>query len=101
MKKTNVTFNQFFSVVLGTDRAQAATMTLRPGQTTGDAENVHAGSDQWLFVVSGQGEATVAGGRVALTKHTLLVIQAGEPHEIRNTGDAPLETLNVYTPPEY
>lgn len=76
-------------------------MTLAPGQTTGDAENVHASSDQWLFVVSGQGEATVAGERVALGKHTLLVIQAGEAHEIRNTGDAPLETLNFYTPPEY
>ena len=101
MKKTDVTFNRFFGVVLGTDRAQAATMTLEPGQITGDAENVHAGGDQWLFVVSGQGEATVAGERVALTKHTLLVIEAGEPHEIRNTGDAPLETLNLYTPPEY
>ena len=101
MKKIDVTFDRFFNVVLGTDRAQAATMTLAPGQTTGDAENVHAGGDQWLFVVSGQGEATVAGERVALTKHTLLVIQAGEPHEVRNTGDAPLETLNLYTPPEY
>ena len=101
MKKTDVTCTRFFGVVLGTDRAQAATMTLEPGQITGDAENVHAGGDQWLFVVSGQGEATVAGERVALTKHTLLVIEAGEPHEIRNTGDAPLETLNLYTPPEY
>ena len=101
MKKIDVAFDQFFGVVLGTDHAQAATMTLAPGQTTGDAENVHAGGDQWLFVVSGQGEATVAGERVALEKHTLLVIQAGEPHEVRNTGDAPLETLNVYTPPEY
>ena len=101
MKKTDVTFDRFFGVVLETDRAQAAAMTLGPGQTTGDAENVHASSDQWLFVLAGQGEATVAGERVALTKHSLLVIEAGEPHEIRNTGDAPLETLNFYTPPEY
>ena len=43
----------------------------------------------------------VAGERIVLSKYTLLVIQAGEPHEIRNTGDAPLETLNFYTPPEY
>ena len=101
MKKIDVTFDRFFGVVLGTDRAQAATMTLAPGQTTGDAENVHAGGDQWLFIVSGQGEATVAGERIVLGKYTLLVIEAGEPHEIRNTGDAPLKTLNFYTPPEY
>lgn len=72
-----------------------------PGETTGDAENVHAASDQWLFVLSGQGEATVAGERVALGKHSLLVALTGEPHEVRDTGDAPLETFNLYTPPEY
>ncbi len=101
MKKTDVAFDRFFGVVLETDCAQAAAMTLAPGETTGGADNVHASSEQWLFVVSGRGEATVAGEQVALTAHSLLVIEAGEPHEIRNTGDAPLETLNLYTPPEY
>ncbi len=101
MKRIDVTFDRFFGVVLGTERAQAAVMTLASGQTTGDAENVHASSDQWLFVLSGKVEATVAGERTVLSKHSLIVIEAGEPHEIRKGGDAPLETLNVYTPPEY
>ena len=101
MKKAEMTFGRPFEVTLQTAKAQAAAMTLKPGQTTGGEENRHASSDQWLFVVSGRGEATVAGERVALAEHTLLVIEAGETHDIRNTGDAPLVTLNLYTPPEY
>ena len=32
---------------------------------------------------------------------TLVLIQRGDTHEIRNTGRAPLRTLNVYVPPAY
>jgi mannose-6-phosphate isomerase-like protein (cupin superfamily) len=101
MKHTKLEFSPSFEVVLETAKAQAAVMTLLPGQTTGGEDNVHASSEQWLFVVSGAGEAVVAGKRRRLGLHSLIVIEAGEPHEIRNTGEAPLETLNLYTPPEY
>lgn len=101
MNHKTLEFNSSFKVALSTAKAQAAVMTLLPGQTTGGDDNVHRASDQWLFVVSGSGEATVAGESVALARHSLIVIEAGEPHEIRNTGNVPLETLNVYTPPEY
>ena len=30
-----------------------------------------------------------------------MLIGRGETHEIRNTGDEPLRTLNVYVPPAY
>lgn len=76
-------------------------MVLKPGQATGGADNVHADSDQWLYVITGQGEARVEGTTVALETGHLLLIEAGERHEIRNTGAEPLVTVNVYTPPEY
>lgn len=76
-------------------------MTLRPGQTTGGDDNVHADSDQWLFVVSGAGTATVKGCPVPLEPGTLLLVEAGEPHEIANTGREPLVTINVYAPSVY
>ncbi len=101
MNHKTLEFNSSFKVALSTAKAQAAVMTLLPGQTMGGDDNVHAESDQWLFVVSGSGEAVVAGESMALAKHSLIVIEAGEPHEIKNTGNVPLETLNVYTPPEY
>lgn len=101
MKHLTLTFAGSFKVALTGDKAQAAVMTLLPGEATGGDDNVHKRSDQWLFVVSGSGEAVVAGKPQSLTPHSLLLIEAGEPHEIRNTGDAPLQTLNFYTPPEY
>lgn len=91
----------FFRIVAGTARSQAATMVLAPGRSTGGADNVHETSDQWLYVVSGRGEAVVDGRRVALAAGALLLIEAGEPHEIRNTGQTPLVTVNVYAPPAY
>lgn len=91
----------FFKVVGGTARSQGATMILRPGQSTGGADNVHERSDQWLYVVSGSGRATVDGRDVTLGAGALLLIEAGETHEISNTGRTPLVTISVYTPPVY
>jgi mannose-6-phosphate isomerase-like protein (cupin superfamily) len=76
-------------------------MTLGPGETEGGPDNRHRGADQWLFVVSGMGEAVVNGKKVPLRAGTLVLIQRGDIHEIRNTGRGPLKTLNVYVPPAY
>ena len=91
----------FFDVVAGTDRSQAATMVLAPGQSTGGPSNAHAASDQWLYVVSGTGTATVEGESVALEAGTLVLVEAGETHEISNTGSERLKTVSVYAPPTY
>ncbi|MDR5682564.1 MAG: cupin domain-containing protein [Armatimonadota bacterium] len=91
----------FFEVVAGTHRSQAATMVLEPGESTGGPDNVHPDSDQWLYVVSGEGQAVVRGKTVRLRPGSLLLIEAGEPHEIRNTGTRSLHTVNVYAPPAY
>lgn len=91
----------FFHIVARTNRSQAATMVLQPGKSTGGADNVHPHADQWLYVVSGEGTAEVSGRRIDLQPGALLLIEAGEPHEIRNTGRETLVTLNVYAPPAY
>jgi hypothetical protein len=52
-------FGPGFRVVLGDAHAQAAEMTLAPGQTEGGPDNRHRGADQWLYVVGGTGEAVV------------------------------------------
>ena len=49
-----------FTVLHATRSAEAAMMTLKPGQSTSDApENEHPRCEQWLFVVSGSGRAVV------------------------------------------
>lgn len=99
MQHEHLRFGHGFRVVLGDDRSQAAQMTLSAGE--GGPDNRHRGADQWLFVVSGEGVAVVGGKRVDLREGTLLLIERGETHEIRNTGSESLRTLNVYVPPAY
>ena len=90
----------FFDVVAGTERSQTATMVLAAGQSTGGPDNRHD-ADQWLFVISGSGAATVDAETHDLEPGLLVLIEAGETHEIRNDGDEPLRTVNVYAPPAY
>lgn len=90
-----------FKVVAEASHSQVAVMTLGAGERVGGPNNTHAESEQWLYVVSGMGEAVVAGERLDLSAGSLLLIEAGEGHEIINTGDEPLKTMNVYAPPEY
>ena len=76
-------------------------MVLAPGDAEGSADNRHRGADQWLYVVSGSGEAIVGGRRRKLAPGTLMLIERRERHEVRNTGRGLLRTLNVYVPPAY
>jgi mannose-6-phosphate isomerase-like protein (cupin superfamily) len=101
MKRKTLRFGKGFRVAFDVRRAQAAEMVLAPGDTEGGPDNRHRGADQWLFVVSGTGVATVEGRRVPLKAGTLLVIERRERHEVRNTGRTLLKTLNVYTPPAF
>jgi mannose-6-phosphate isomerase-like protein (cupin superfamily) len=101
MKHTHLRFGLGFTVALGNDRSQAAQMTLPPGGSEGGPDNSHKGADQWLFVVSGSGVAVVNKRRRAIRAGSLLLIERGDTHEVRNTGSEPLQTLNVYVPPAY
>ena len=88
-------------MVLGNARSQAAEMVVAPGKGEGDPHNRHRGADQWLFVESGSGVATINRKRYKLRAGTLLLIERGDEHEIRNTGRGLLRTLNFYVPPAY
>lgn len=101
MKKIAIAPEKGFKVIAGTSRSQVATMVLAAKESTGGPDNKHETSDQWLYVISGEGRAIVEGKENALSEGTLLLIEAGETHEIINNGDQPMKTLNFYCPPEY
>ncbi len=75
-------------------------MVIPPGDSEGGPDNKH-NADQWLHVISGEGIAIINGKRNSLRDGTLLLIERGEKHEIRNTGKRPLQTVNFYSPPAY
>jgi mannose-6-phosphate isomerase-like protein (cupin superfamily) len=96
-----------FDPLIATRSCQAAKMTLKPGAASSpEPENEHPRCEQWLFLISGQGEAVVGKQsgrirRVKLQPNSLLLIAEGELHQIKNTGRGPLATLNFYVPPAY
>jgi mannose-6-phosphate isomerase-like protein (cupin superfamily) len=89
-----------FHVVAKTKKSECATMVISPGDSEGGPDNKHR-ADQWLYVLSGTGQAVVEGRRISLKRGILLEIEAGEKHEIKNTGKTLLKTLNFYAPPEF
>lgn len=101
MRHAQVVFSGGFSVIAGNARSQAAMMVLEVGGSTGGPDNRHQGSDQWLYVASGEGSAAIGDQVHVLRPGTLLLIERGETHEIRNEGNEPLRTLNFYVPPAY
>jgi mannose-6-phosphate isomerase-like protein (cupin superfamily) len=101
MKHKTVRFGLGFKVLLGNPRVQAAQMVMSPGDSEGGPQNRHQGSDQWLFVIQGTGTALINGRRHRLRCHSLILIEHGDKHEIRNTGRTVLKTLNFYSPPGY
>ena len=101
MRQKSLRFGKGFRVAFGNGRSQAAEMVIAPGDSEGDPDNRHRGSDQWLFVLSGTGVATINDKRRRLRKNVLLLIERGDRHEIRNNGRALLRTLNFYVPPAY
>src|SRR5205809_6161675 len=96
-----------FNLLAHTREVQAAVMTLRPGGTSDDEpSNEHPGSEQWLFVISGSGEAKIGKRRgqlrrIKLEPGSLLIIEKGELHQIVNSGKRSLRTINFYAPPAY
>lgn len=94
-------FGKGFRIPLGNQHSQVAELVMAPGDVEGGPNNCHRGSDQWLFVVSGNGIAIVNGKRYTLRPGTILLIERGEMHEIRCTGEESLRSVNVYLPPAY
>ena len=101
MKSERLSFRPGFRLSVANAKSQAAVMVLAVGGKEGDSNNHHKGADQWLYVVDGSGVAIINGNRMPLKAGTIVLIEAGNRHEIRNTGRTLLKTVNIYVPPAY
>lgn len=101
MKHEQLNFRTGFRVSVGNKNSQGAVMVLAAGGSEGGPDNKHKGADQWLIVVGGTGVATINGRKLPLKAGTMVLIEAGDTHEIRNTGRSLLKTVSVYLPPAY
>lgn len=90
-----------FQVLTGSRRSQIAAMVLQPGEVSGEYGNEHPHADQILYVIEGEAEVLVAGSSERLQPGDAILIEAGQEHQIRATGNSALRTFNVYAPPGY
>ena len=92
--------NSDFRRVLYTGRRlQLVLMSLQPGEDIG--EEVHHDRDQFFRVEKGKGEVSIDGHTTRIKSDFAIVVPAGARHNVKNTGDKPLQLYTLYGPPEH
>lgn len=92
--------NQDFRRVLYTGRnLQLVLMTLQPGEEIG--EEVHEDRDQFFRIEEGEGVIDIDGVENLVEDDIAVIVPAGARHNVRNTGDEPLQFYTIYGPPEH
>lgn len=62
---------------------------------------VHGDTTQIIYIVEGNGMALVDGKRKLLKPGSMLIIEEGTKHYVKNTGKIPLKLHTVYSPAEH
>lgn len=101
MRSKTLRWSEGFRIGPSSAAGQVAEMVIAPGAAEGGPGNRHRGAEQWLYVVEGTGVVIGARRRIPLAAGVVVLIRAGEAHEVRNTGKTLLKTLNFYAPPAY
>ena len=92
--------NQDFRRVVYTGHhLQLVLMTLKPGEEIG--EEVHEDRDQFFRIEEGSGVVDIDGVANPVEDDVAVIVPAGARHNVRNTGDEPLQLYTIYGPPEH
>ena len=95
-----------FRRLAATAGAQAILMSLNPGESSEDSpENENPRCEQWMYVISGQGEVIVETNgkrrKTTISAGSLVLIEKRELHQVTALGSTPLVSVNLYVPPAY
>ena len=94
------TGNSDFRRVLYTGHhLQLVLMTLQPGEEIGS--EVHEDRDQFFRFEEGCGKVDIDDNSYDVEDGSGVIVPAGAPHNVRNTGDEPLKLYTLYGPPEH
>jgi mannose-6-phosphate isomerase-like protein (cupin superfamily) len=92
--------NENFRKVLYTgSNSQLVVMNIPVGGDIG--KEVHTSTDQIIFIVDGNAEATLGNKKYSVVKYDALFVPAGTIHNVKNTGDKELKLYSIYSPPEH
>lgn len=89
----------FRRVVYTGKNLQLVLMAIASGEEIG--EEVHSDRDQFFRVEEGKGEAWIDGKMTKIESNYAVLVPAGARHNIKNTGEKPLQLYTLYAPPEH
>jgi mannose-6-phosphate isomerase-like protein (cupin superfamily) len=91
--------SDFRRVLNTTERSQLVLMCVPGGGEIG--QEIHAGTDQILAFVEGNGEAIFADARRPVAAGDVVVVPAGTQHNFVAGAGGALKLFTVYTPPHH
>lgn len=83
---------------LGVEKIGIAIMNC-PAHSTVRPLHGHKDTEEVLLILAGQGEAWVDGETAPFKKGDAVLLPANSKHMVRNTGDEPLITASIFSPP--
>jgi mannose-6-phosphate isomerase-like protein (cupin superfamily) len=83
---------------LGVERIGIAIMNC-PAHSVVRPLHGHRDTEEVLLILGGQGEAWVDGETTSFKKGDAVLLPANSKHMVRNTGDEPLITASIFSPP--
>lgn len=84
-----------FDMLIRSPRAQVVLASLPPGQTAYRQHSVNRASDQIVYVIEGEASASTDGTARSLHEGNILLIKAGQQHQVTNVGSSRLLYLNI------
>ena len=82
-----------YTVIHTADDHQVKTITVAPGRRL--SYQTHARRSEHWYVVSGAGVVTLNGADVVVEAGSSVDVPVGAPHRVANTGDVPLQFIEV------
>lgn len=76
--------------------SQIVVMSLLPGENIG--LETHPTSDQILYIMTGDGSATINGEIKPITAHSIVYVPSGAEHDIINNSKGAMKLFTVYAP---
>ena len=83
---------------LGVEKIGIAIMNC-PAHSTVCPLHGHRDTEEVLLILAGEGEAWVDGETAPFKKGDAVLLPANSRHMVRNTGDEPLITASIFSPP--
>jgi mannose-6-phosphate isomerase-like protein (cupin superfamily) len=90
-----------YDPLLKSPHTQVILGTLAPGHSSSRQPAVHRDSDRIVYLVDGEATAKIDSVDRQMTAGSLMLIPAGKPHQVTNTGSRRLVFLDFITPPAY